>query len=229
VLDNKLDTHVLRYKEARIQSPNFKPGWVESAKQNVFYKTHQSIMNGSAVKRRVDTSPPEKAMLYRSFLMKTSHTAGGVPRAVSTAAMMKHLAKHRPLTGTAPPLGVPPSHSIHGSRAATAASGNFATISSSGELIMNPAEPRPESRECLPSRRMPALPVGFRKVDRSSTPFTFSRGSTPVTEIRIATPSMSMRTDYNMPLPPIGDPTGNDLYFDSEADARADAQSIHEN
>ena len=231
-LDNKLDAHVLRYKESRIRNPAWHPSWVDKVKIRNIYEEHRAIMSGKNVVSRVDAQPSQKAMQFRRFLRSSTHTAGGVPRKITKAKLAAFAARqnrNKPLTD----MEVPPENphsSIFGS---TGALSRLNTASTHPHMSpqMGPREAglpdwsvtqvslaRPDSRGNLPTRR------GQRRAEVE--PFQVSRAGTPMSEHRISTPSMTIEAvSGEIPEPPAGGVLAAGLNDgDSEDDEYGDEQ-----
>jgi len=79
---NKLDGHILRFRELRQKHPNFIPGWLKRYEDKKSMEVHDDIIRKS--RKWIDDEPPVRALNYRSVLQKTPFTRGGFPRIINT-------------------------------------------------------------------------------------------------------------------------------------------------
>lgn len=75
---NRLDPHILRFKELRQKHPNFIPGWLKRYEDQKSMEVHENIIKKA--RKWIDDEPPARALHYRSVLKKTPFTRGGFPR-----------------------------------------------------------------------------------------------------------------------------------------------------
>merc|ERR1712166_962392 len=75
---NRLDGHILRFKELRQKHPNFVPGWLKRYEDQKAMEVHETIIKKA--RKWIDDEPPQRALHYRSVLKKTAFTKGGFPR-----------------------------------------------------------------------------------------------------------------------------------------------------
>merc|ERR1712166_861740 len=79
---NRLDGHILCFRELRQKHPNFIPGWLKRYEDTKSMEVHDRIILKS--RKWIDDEPPVRALNYRSVLQKTPFTKGGFPRVVNT-------------------------------------------------------------------------------------------------------------------------------------------------
>jgi len=84
---NRLDGHILRFRELRQKHPNFIPGWLKRYEDTKSMEVHDRIIQKS--RKWIDDEPPVRALNYRSVLQKTPFTKGGFPRVVNTIPRRK--------------------------------------------------------------------------------------------------------------------------------------------
>jgi len=84
---NRLDGHILRFRELRQKHPNFIPGWLKRYEDTKSMEVHDRIILKS--RKWIDDEPPVRALNYRSVLQKTPFTKGGFPRVVNTMPRRK--------------------------------------------------------------------------------------------------------------------------------------------
>jgi len=76
--DNKLDAHILRFRELRQKHPNHMPGWLEKYEVGKSMEIHEDVVKKA--RKWIDDAPPARALHYRQVLRKTAYTRGGFPR-----------------------------------------------------------------------------------------------------------------------------------------------------
>lgn len=76
--ENKLDAHIMRFRELRSKHPNHLPGWLEKYEVGKSMEIHEEVVKKA--RKWIDDSPPKRALHYRSVLRKTAYTRGGFPR-----------------------------------------------------------------------------------------------------------------------------------------------------
>lgn len=79
--ENRLDGHILRFKELRQKHPNFVPGWLKRYEDAKSMEVHETIIKKA--RKWIDDEPPTRALHYRQVLKKTPFTRGGFPRIVT--------------------------------------------------------------------------------------------------------------------------------------------------
>jgi len=197
-LDNKLDAHVLRYKESRVRNPAWHPSWTDKVKIRNMHADHRAIMAGTNIVSRVDSTPSIPAMQFRSFLRSSTHTAGGAPRKITAAKLAAFAARqnrHKSLSGMEVPEENPHA-SIFGStgpisRLNTATHPQLAGLPDLWSMT-HASVGRPESRENLPRRRGQEEKISAEVPFECALMAVVSRAGTPMSEHRISTPSMSI-------------------------------------
>jgi len=76
--ENKLDAHILRFRELRQKHPNHMPGWLEQYETNKTMEIYEHCVKKA--RKWIDDEPPRRALHYRQVLRRTPHTRGGFPR-----------------------------------------------------------------------------------------------------------------------------------------------------
>lgn len=76
--ENKLDAHILRFRELRQKHPNHMPGWLEQYEVGKSMEIHEDVVKKA--RKWIDDEPPRRALHYRQVLRRTPYTRGGFPR-----------------------------------------------------------------------------------------------------------------------------------------------------
>merc|ERR1711990_1017958 len=76
--ENKLDAHILRFRELRQKHPNHMPGWLEQYEVGKTMEIHEEVVKNA--RKWIDDEPPRRALHYREVLRQTPFTRGGFPR-----------------------------------------------------------------------------------------------------------------------------------------------------
>jgi len=76
--ENKLDAHILRFRELRQKHPNHMPGWLEQYEVGKSMEIHENVVKKA--RKWIDDEPPRRALHYRQVLRRTPYTKGGFPR-----------------------------------------------------------------------------------------------------------------------------------------------------
>merc|ERR1711907_76547 len=91
--ENRLDGHILRFKELRQKHPNFVPGWLKRYEDQKSMEVHEEIIRKA--RKWIDDEPPSRALHYGSVLKKTPFTRGGFPRIANTMPKARRRKKGR--------------------------------------------------------------------------------------------------------------------------------------
>lgn len=113
--ENRLDGHILRFKELRQKHPNFIPGWLKRYEDQKSMEVHEDVIKKA--RKWIDDEPPRRALHYRSVLKKTPFTKGGFPRIVNTMPPRRARRRKKKARGSPEPL--PPRRGTAGSRPAS--------------------------------------------------------------------------------------------------------------
>jgi len=71
---NRLDGHILRFRELRQKHPNFIPGWLKRYEDTKSMEVHDRIILKS--RKWIDDEPPVRALNYRSVCRDRQDSAG---------------------------------------------------------------------------------------------------------------------------------------------------------
>ena len=103
MLDDRLDAHILRFREHRAKNPRHKLSWLQAFTLKKANETHDQVIRDS--QKWVDDEPPKVALHYRKILRRTPFTKGGFPRIDSfkMKEKVKSSTDNKPVTGACLP------------------------------------------------------------------------------------------------------------------------------